>query len=189
MHRLTLQLGDNGHNIIETRPPVVLEVDNSGAHADFTSLEYRSLPFGGWNTVDMHFCPTIHRAGQSIQLRIGIHAWANNLRSVETGFSGCGGGSPILVSGLEGAQSGVPMGTHTTSYWHKNANDNDLSSFVVWEVDEGTHPPGAYTFGLTSYSRAFNPDDGHLFDPTHADVDYNPTLSWYPTSLAVAIVE
>jgi hypothetical protein len=190
-HRLSLLLGDAAKNALETSPSVPVRVDNSGVNASFFKMEWRKLPGGAWQDLSFN-CPVIHRQGQSIELRLTIHATAEHLRSVHVGASGCGdGNAPVLVSGFEPYQSGVPAGVHTSSYWHKSRSDNNFSNDgnpVTYRID-ASFAAGAYSFSATAYSRAFFAGSGHVFDPTQSDLNYNPVwYGSYPT-IPIAIVD
>ena len=133
-------------------------------------------------------CPTIHRNQQGIEIKVGITAWATHLRSVAVGASGCGGGSPELIGGFENLETGVPANSPQAGYWHRNASDTNVVDEVVFRVP-ATRPPGAYSVSATSYSRAFHPGDGHVFDPAQPDVTYDPVLYWEHAALGIAIVD
>lgn len=191
-HRLTLQLGDAAKNAIG--PPsaaVPLRIDNSQPHAEFIKLRWRKLPAGPWIDVGLS-CPTIRRDRESIEIEVTAHAWATHLRSISIGASGCGGGAPLLTRGFEAFQTGVPPGGHTNTYWHRSSTDNNLlnaASPAVFRLDPGTHPSGAYSISLSCFSRAFSPQDGHVFDPNNPDVNYNPAPIWVSPSLPIAVVD
>jgi len=116
---------------------------------------------------------------------VDLQVTAAHLRSVQVWAGGCGNGNPTLVTGFEALEG---LATPTPGYWHKNAGDNGLSRQVIWRVPASLSP-GAYSFGLTAWSRAFEPADGHVYTPTNPDVDYNPGPIWLPTQIAVAIVD
>lgn len=190
-HRLSLELGDAGKNHLETTAAVPLRVDNTGIQASFYKLEWRTLPNGAWQDLGFN-CPVIRRQGHDIELRITVHVTANHLRSVYIYGNGCGdGNAPVLVTGFEPYESGVPVGTQTNGYWHKSRNDNNFSNDahpVVYRIDAG-FSNGAYSFSMAAHSRAFYPGDGHLFFPDQSDTDYNPV--WYAAYpyVAIAIVD
>jgi hypothetical protein len=110
---------------------------------------------------------------------------ANHLRSVQLFGSGCGSGNPSLVTGLEGLEG---LASATSDYWHKDATDNSLSRQVVWSVPAGLSS-GAYGFGLTAWSRAFNPGDGHVYTTTNPDIGYVPAPIWTYAQTTIAIVD
>ena len=110
---------------------------------------------------------------------------AAHLRSVELFGSGCGSGNPQLVSGFEALEG---LMTPSATYWHKTELDNAVSRQVVWSVPASL-PPGAYGFGLTAWSRAFHPGDGHVYTPTNPDIGYNPDPIWTNAQTTIAIVD
>lgn len=191
-HRLSLQLGDAAKNPLgPTSAPVPMRIDNTQPHAEFVKLRWRKLPSGGWIEVGL-ICPTIRREGASIEIEVTTNTWATHLQSVSIGAAGCGAGAPLLTRGFEAFQTGVPVGAHTGVYWHKSSSDNNLStaaSPTVFSLSPGTHPPGAYNVGLSCFSRAFSPEDGHVFDPNNPDVGYNPAPIWVHANLPIAVVD
>ncbi len=170
-------------NPIGTAPNVRLQIDNSAPAPQITALGWRVVG-GSTNPLPLN-CPTIKRNHQDIEVLVDLQVTAAHLRSVEVWAGGCGNGNPTLVTGFEALEG---LTTPTPGYWHKNAGDNGLSRQVVWRVPASLSP-GAYSFGLTAWSRAFEPGDGHVYTPTNADVDYNPGPIWLPTQIAVAIVD
>jgi hypothetical protein len=76
-------------------------------------------------------------------------------------------------------------------YWHKSPGDNAITRQVVWSIPAGPTglPPGAYSFGLTAWSRAFDPGDGHVYTPTNSDVGYDPGPIWTHAQTTIAIVD
>jgi hypothetical protein len=163
-------------------------VDNKLPDAAITSLAWR--PTGGAWTAIARNCPTIRRNGQDIEIRVGVSASARHLRSVSVGAGGCGssGGPPALIEGLEDHESGVPTGSHTGDYWHRTPADNAIFDEVTYAVPASS-APGAYSFGVTSWSRAFSPSDGHVYSPGSADVSYVPAPNWRNDWVGVAIVD
>ena len=97
----------------------------------------------------------------------------------------------VLPTGGGGARWGPCLATPTPGYWHKSAADNAITRQIVWRLAGGPSglSPGAYTFGLDAFSRAFEPGDGHVYTPTNPDVGYNPGPIWLPAHIAVAIVD
>lgn len=191
-HRLTLQLANAAKAIIETRPPVLLQVDNSSPVNTFQKLEWSVKGSGVWTEAPLT-CPTIRRNSQPIQIRVRFTASVRHLRSIHIGVSGCGAAAPVLVRGFEPFQTGVPAGTQTDSYWHKNVTDNLFSNSgneAIFELTPTPHLPGAYSIVVTTYSRAFRPEgDGHDYAPNNADVSYNPVALWTNSTLPIAIVD
>ncbi|MGH2789028.1 MAG: hypothetical protein ACRDJV_14160 [Actinomycetota bacterium] len=189
LHELTLELGDGSKSVIHTAPAIRLRVDHSAPQGQFTKLEYKRASDPSWQSVSL-VCPTIHRNGENLQIRVSFAAWSTHLRSIAIGAGGCGGGNPTLTTGLEPFETGAAAATPT--YWHKHAGDNSLSnasSPAVWSVNPGTHPPGAYNVGLSVWSRAYYTNDGHPYDPSNPDVTYNPAPIWRHLNLPIAIVD
>jgi hypothetical protein len=48
---------------------------------------------------------------------------------------------------------------------------------------------GAYGSGLTAWSRAFEPGDGHVYTPTNPDIGYDPGPIWQYAQTMIAIVD
>jgi hypothetical protein len=183
---LQLELGQlSGASVtpIGTAASVRLHVDNSEPRPQITALYWR-LPGGALHTLPLN-CPTIFRNHHDIEVVLDVQVAAAHLRSVELFGSGCGSGNPQLVSGFE-ALEGIL--TPTATYWHKTAADNVVSRQVVWSVPASL-PPGAYGFGLTAWSRAFHPGDGHVYTPTNPDIAYNPGPIWTSAQTTIAIVD
>jgi hypothetical protein len=177
------QLSGGTVTSIGTAPNVRLQVDNTYPSVQITALGWRLV---GGPTIPLPLnCPTIHRNGQDIEVLVGVQATAAHLRSIEVSASGCGNGSPGLVTGFEGLEG---LATPAANYWHKSASDNGLSRQIVWSVPASLLP-GAYSFGLKAWSRAFEPGDGHVYTPTNSDTDYNPAPIWWPAVIGVAIVD
>lgn len=187
---MRLELGSQSGgaiSLIGQASPVRVRIDNSGVSVRMILQEWRPVGQASWNAIAQS-CPTIRRAGQDVELKFSVQAWGAHLRSVALGMYGCGGGSPSLTKGLEDLETGVPAGTVRSDYWHKGPADNSLSDEVIFRVDH-TASNGAYTAWAQVYSRAFSPEDGHVFDPPQPDLSYNPAPIWNPTSVAIAIVD
>jgi len=170
-------------NPIGTAAPVRIEVDNSYPVPQITALYWR-LPGGALQPLPLN-CPTIFRNHQDIEVVLNVQVTATHLRSIQLFGSGCGNGNPSLLSGFEGLEGLVAP---TVDYWHKSAIDNGLSRQVVWSVPASLSS-GAYGFGLTAWSRAFEPGDGHVYTPTNPDVGYDPGPIWQYAQITIAIVD
>ncbi len=168
---------------IGTAPAVRLQVDNSAPSAQITALYWR-LPGGALHPLPLN-CPTIVRSHHDIEVVADIQATAAHLRSVELWASGCGNGNPTLLSGFEALEG---LATPTSGYWHKTPADNGVARQVAWSVPASLSP-GAYGFGLTAWSRAFEPGDGHVYTPTNPDIGYDPGPIWRYGQIAIAIVD
>jgi hypothetical protein len=175
-------------NVIGSAPVVRIVVDNNTPHAQIVGLEWREAG-GSWQNLTMN-CPTIHRNHHDIEIRATVHAWASHLQSFRVSSSGCGssGGAPALIEGLEDLESGLLPGIVVADYWHKNASDNNVFDDVTFAISH-LSAPGAYAVGVTSWSRAFNPGDGHVYDPSQPDLSYSPNPNWWPDSIGIAIVD
>jgi hypothetical protein len=183
---LVLELGTlsgGGVSSIGTAAPVRVRVDNSVPVPQITSLAWRT-PGGALHPLPLN-CPTIVRNHHDIEVVLDVQVSANHLRSVQLFGSGCGSGNPSLVTGLEGLEG---LASATSDYWHKDATDNSLSRQVVWSVPAGLSS-GAYGFGLTAWSRAFNPGDGHVYTTTNPDIGYVPAPIWTYAQTTIAIVD
>jgi hypothetical protein len=176
-------------NVIGQAPPVKIVVDNTRPNAAISSLAWRVAGSGPWQSIPLN-CPTIQRNHQGIEIRVGVDVSAVHLRSLTVGSAGCGasGGPPALIEGLENRESGLPIGAVVADYWHRASTDNAVADEVVYAVPASS-AAGAYSFGVTAWSRAFNPGDGHVYDPTQPDLSYNPAPNWWPASIGVAIVD
>jgi hypothetical protein len=177
------QLSGGVVNSIGTAPPVRLHVDNSVPTPRITALHWRT-PGGALQALPLN-CPTIARNHQDIEVVLDVQVTAVHLRSVELYGSGCGNGNPTLLSGFEALEGLSPP---TSGYWHKTAADNAVTRQVVWSVPAGLSP-GAYGFGITAWSRAFNPGDGHVYTPTNPDIGYDPGPIWTYAQTTIAIVD
>lgn len=192
LHELTLELGHHDAatlttTVIGAGAPVRMRIDNSGAEPRINSLAWRVVGAPSFTPLPLN-CPTINRSGQDIEIAVGYQGWADHLRSISIGASGCGLGNPTLKSGFESMQSGVPAGTETAGYWHKSGADNNVSVTAVYDVPASL-PPGAYSVGITVFSRAFNPDDGHVYEPLQPDTGFNPGGIYSSTTQGIAIVD
>jgi len=177
------QLGGGGVTPIGTAAPVRIHVDNSVPRPQITALHWRT-PGGALQPLPLN-CPTIARNHQNIEVVVDVQVTAVHLRSIELYGSGCGNGNPTLLSGFEGLEG---LAVPTPGYWHKSAADNAVTRQVVWSVPAALSP-GAYGFGVTAWSRAFNPGDGHVYTPTNPDVDYDPAPVWTYAQTTIAIVD
>lgn len=189
---MRLELGSEAGasiNLIGQAPVVRIVVDNARPQAAITGLAWRTGTSGPWQALSLN-CPTIRRNHQDIQVKVAVTAAAAHLRSFAVSSSGCGasGGPPVLVEGLENLETGLPTGAVVADYWHRTSTDNARADEVTYSIP-ATSAPGAYGFGVTSWSRAFNPGDGHVFDPGQPDVGYDPAPNWWPASIGVAIVD
>lgn len=186
--QLRLELGKQSGstvNVIEEAAPVTIQVDKSAPHSEIVSLAWRTGSSGAFTSLPLN-CPTIHRNGQDIQIRMGIHVWADHLRSVSVGAGGCGSGNPTLATGFEGLQTGTSP--NPAVYWHKTVADNNVLHSVLFDVP-GSLPPGAYSVHVTTHSRAFHPGDGHVYHPAQPDTGYNPAPIWTHDWRGIAIVD
>jgi hypothetical protein len=168
---------------IGTAAPVRLNIDNSVPSPQITGLYWR-LPGGPLQSLPLN-CPTIIRNHQDIEVVLDVEVTAAHLRSVQVNGSGCGNGNPALQSGFEGLEG---LMTPAAGYWHKNASDNTISRQIVWSVP-ATLSSGAYGFGITAWSRAFEPGDGHVYTPTNPDIGYDPGPVWTYAQTTIAIVD
>ena len=184
---LELELGKLAGGVVTpigTAAPVRAHIDNSVPRPQITKLQWRTTPGGALQQLPLN-CPTIARNHQGIEVVLDVQVTAAHLRSVELYGSGCGNGNPTLLRGFEGLEG---LSTPTPSYWHKTPADNAVTRQVVWSVPAGLSP-GAYGFGITAWSRAFNPGDGHVYTPTNPDIGYDPGPVWTYAQTTIAIVD
>jgi hypothetical protein len=181
LYDVTIEIGDAAKNVIFTSPVAVpFCIDNSAPVPLITSLSWRVLPGGSWNTFPDLVCPVVQRpAGADIEFQVQYQVSASHLLKANIGSSGCGGGSMQLNSDA----NTLPYG-----HWHTGPADNFVSQTATFTLPAGADP-GCYGFSVNGYSRAFNPAGGDPSDPQANDwfVD-TAWLIWRQYDLSVAVV-
>lgn len=198
LYDIYMELGNNSKTVIHTTPAIALRVDNTwasgfgsaGAVAQFTSLAWRveGETDADWKPLSFT-CPVIRRpAGKAVEVKIAVQVATPHLRSIELWGRGCGGGKPLLQSGLPALWELVPGG-NGMRHWHTSAADNSFAnagSPAIFKVPSSALS-GAYTFHLRGRSRAFNPAGGD--GGIEADWFYNPVYNGRHPTVAIAIVD
>lgn len=160
LYDIRLELADGDKNPLDEGGEsdwVTLRVDNSEPKVWFDELEWRTID-GGENGSLPLSCPVIERPldeegnPKTIEIDVSYTVQHRHLRNLSLGASGCGGGKPDKVdtNGDFGFWYSEPDDTHYSI---------DGATFRVegGPEDEGRLPAGAYTIGLTAWSRAFEP--------------------------------
>jgi hypothetical protein len=155
-------------SVLDTSAPRTLVIDNTRPIVSLDEIRWRYASASGpWTNANSTalpvICPVITRDGtKPIRVRVRWHASAQHLRDVHIGFSGCGGGSPVMVDP-------TPMSPDIEAYrhWHTHAADNFVLQANEWEIPANTKA-GCYTVNLRATSRAFNP----------SGFDFGPALDW-----------
>ncbi len=148
-----LQLADASKNPLsppeEFSPPVTFAIDNKAPTVNFSQIRWR-VSGGAWlpqNTFTWPFvCIVIERpTGADIEIEVTWGATATHLRDVSISASGCGAGTPGLLSAVS-----------TSQHWHENFGDNSVSNITLYTLP-GSAAQGSYGFSIDAWSRAFNP--------------------------------
>lgn len=172
---LQLELGNAAKAVIDTSAAVPIQVDNTRPNAAFTLLRWRILGGGGWTPLP-DACPVIRRpAGTDIEIEVSCETSAVHFRNALLWGAGCDG---IALAQLDSADK--------YDRWHTGPADNSWATTGRFLV-AGSAEDGAYTFGLDSHSRAFNPAGGDSGPSTNWD--YDPVYSWTHIRRHVAIVD
>lgn len=182
LYRLRLQLGNGGKSEIHVTDPIGVRVDNTGATAQFTKLEWWEPGMPGWEDIGL-VCPVVRRTpGTDIKFRVSYVASATHLLKMGISGGGCGGGGFVLDS--ETDTSGAVPASNVGQHWHRFHGDNTVIRKAIFTLPH-LRPQGAYAFNLGVWSRAFVPTDAagltHNWDFTSAPV-------WTSGHLAVAVV-
>ncbi len=133
----------------EFSPTVTFAVDNKAPNVNFSQIRWR-VSGGAWlaqNTFTWPFvCIVIERpAGADIEIEVTWGATAAHLRDVQITASGCGAGTPGLLSPVS-----------TSQHWHENFADNSVSNVTLYMLP-GSAAQGSYGLSIDAWSRAFNP--------------------------------
>ncbi len=133
----------------EFSPTVTFAVDNKAPNVNFSQIRWR-VSGGAWlaqNTFTWPFvCIVIERpTGADIEIEVTWGATAAHLRDVQITASGCGAGTPGLLSPVS-----------TSQHWHENFADNSVSNVTLYMLP-GSAAQGSYGLSIDAWSRAFNP--------------------------------
>jgi hypothetical protein len=172
---LQLELGNAAKAVIDTSAAVPMQIDNTRPNATFTQLRWRVFGGGGWTPLP-DACPVIRRpAGGDIEIEVSCETSAAHFRNALLWGAGCDG---TALAHLDSADK--------YDRWHTGPADNSWTTTARFLV-AGSAEDGAYTFGLDSQSRAFNPAGGDSGPSTNWD--YDPVYSWTHIRRHVAIVD
>ena len=174
-YEMKLEIGNAAKAVIDTSGTVPFRIDNTRPNATFTQLRWRLFGTGGWLPLP-DACPVIRRpAGNDIEIEVSCETSAAHFRNALLFGAGCDG---TALAQLDTADK--------YDRWHTGPSDNSWTTTGRFLV-AGSAENGAYTFGLDSYGRAFNPAGGDAGPSTNWD--YDPVYSWTWIRRHVAIVD
>ncbi len=172
---MKLELGNAAKTAVNESAVVRLHIDNTRPHTRFVQLRWRHFGMGAWATLP-DACPVIRRnSGQDVEIEVSCETSAAHFRSALLWGSGCDGGALARLDA-----------DAKYDRWHTGPSDNSWTTTARFLV-AGSADDGAYTFGLDSYGRAFNPAGGDLGPSTNWD--YDPEYAWAFDRRHIAIVD
>jgi hypothetical protein len=181
VYQLTVQTGEGtagSVTVASTGPTIPLVVDNS---PPVVSLAVKSWNYVGGPAnpfMPGDDCLLIERTDQDIEINIAYAVTATHLYSVSLVPDGCAAPNVTLV-GSDPAADG---------YTYDGPFDNSLSGVATYRVSAGT-PDGCYTWTLTAWSRAFNPNNaGDLIEQGGSAWNTVDAPIYVEPSVSVAIV-
>jgi hypothetical protein len=181
VYQLIVQTGNGAPGSVAvtgSSAPIPLVVDSS---APLVSLAAASWNYVGQSATPFtpgDECLIIERTNQDIEVNIAYAVTAKHLYAVSLAPGACGS-SNVTPVGSDPAAAG---------YTYDGPFDNSLSGVATYKVGANS-PDGCYTWTLTAYSRAFNPNDpAGLIEVGGSAWNYRQTPVYADPSVSIAIV-
>ena len=190
LYSVAMEIADASKNTLFTTKAVPFRIDNSAPTLQWLSLAWRVAGSPTWIYFSNLICPVVDRpsAGghpDDIEFRVEYLASAQHLLTVGLAGSGCGAGAPVEKTAPN--WSDPPSSSDPCSHWYTDPGDQTVHRAAVFSLP-GSAAAGAYGFGLSATTRAFNPAGGDGSNPQASDwyVDTQSVIesnAWLPVAV------
>jgi hypothetical protein len=157
LYDVRLELADGSKTRIDQGDWLTLRIDNSRPTVRFDGLSWRTTDGTASGSLPLE-CPVLRRPldadghPKPVEVDVAYTVSHPHFRNFGLSASGCGGGSPTR----QGPAADFSTWYDTASKTSHSRSDATFR-FAGGDPSSGGLPAGAYTFGLSAWSRAFNP--------------------------------